>query len=96
MDELGNDEFEEHLAVDFQISCNDDSYIAFTTLGALGVIIYPLGIPALTLVVLARNKADMYQHDSAGRRRYEFLVADYKDEFFCEVHDCFAKVLIET
>jgi hypothetical protein len=39
----------------------------------VGVCVYPLGIPTLTLLQLWRNAADI-KAGAAARERYEFLV----------------------
>jgi hypothetical protein len=76
------DNEEEWLEVDFQISCLSDSYLAFVSLGMVGVLIYPLGIPTLTLLQLWRKSKEIKSRGPA-LERYEFLVADYTPEF-CE------------
>ena len=80
------DENEEWLEVDFQISCLSDSYLAFVSLGMIGVCVYPLGIPTLTLLQLWRNSKDI-KRGGPALERYEFLVADYTPEFY--YWDCF-------
>lgn len=74
------DKDEEWLEVDFQISCASDAYTIFKVFGLLGVCIYPIGIPTVTLLQLVRNSKTIKTH-GPGRERYEFLVADYKPEF---------------
>ena len=76
------DETEEWLEVDFQTSCLSDSYLAFVSLGMIGVFIYPLGIPTLSLVQLWRNAKDI-KVGGPARERYEFLVGDYTPDY-CE------------
>jgi hypothetical protein len=76
------DETEEWLEVDFQISCLSDSYLAFVSLGMIGVFIYPLGIPTLSLLQLWRNAGDI-KAGGPARERYEFLVGDYTPDY-CE------------
>ena len=49
------DENEEWLDVDFQISCTSDSYLAFVSLGTIGVFVYPLGLPTCALLLLFKN-----------------------------------------
>eukprot|EP01043_Picozoa_sp_COSAG02_P004000 COSAG02_NODE_101_length_36804_cov_125.342951_13_plen_301_part_00 len=75
------DEDEEWLEVDYQISCLSDSYLAFVGLGFLGVCIYPLGVPAMTLLLLIKNGGEIKTGGPAFER-YDFLVADYKPEFY--------------
>jgi hypothetical protein len=76
------DETEEWLDVDFQISCLGDSYLAFVSLGMIGVFVYPLGIPTLSLLQLLRNAGDI-KAGGPARERYEFLVGDYTPDY-CE------------
>lgn len=73
------DEEEEWLEVDYQISCLSDSYLAFVTIGMVGVFVYPVGIPTITMLQLWRFAGDI-KTGGAARSRYEFLVADYKPE----------------
>ena len=73
------EEEEEWLEVDYQISCLSDEYVAFVGFGIIGVCVYPLGVPTLTLLQLWRN-AGHIKGGGPGRERYEFLVADYKPE----------------
>ena len=47
------DENEEWLDVDFQISCTSDSYLAFVSLGFVGVLVYQLGVPPCALPPLS-------------------------------------------
>lgn len=75
------DDGEEWLEVDFQISCTSDSYLAFVTLGGMGVFIYPLGVPVMTMLLLAKNGGEI-KAGGAAFERYNFLVADYKPEFY--------------
>ena len=48
---------------------------------------YPIGIPTLTLLLLLKNGQQIKEQDSKARQRYEFLVADYKPQFY--FWDCF-------
>ena len=68
------DESEEWLDVDFQISCTSDSYLAFVSLGLIGVLVYPLGLPTFALLLLMKNSGDI-KSGGAAYERYEFLVA---------------------
>ena len=53
-------------------------------MGTLGVLAVPVGVPGLSLLLLAMNTRELRETDehghqnSAAFRRYEFLVADYK------------------
>ena len=78
------DESEEWLDVDFQISCTSDSYLAFVSLGLIGVLVYPLGLPTFALLVLMKNNSDI-KSGGAAYERYEFLVAG--DDHPC-CHNC--------
>ena len=68
------DENEEWLDVDFQISCTSDSYLAFVSLGFVGVLVYPLGLPTCALLLLFKNSAEI-KSGGPAYERYEFLVA---------------------
>ena len=68
------DESEEWLDVDFQVSCTSDSYLAFVSLGLIGVLVYPLGLPTFALLLLLKNSGDI-KSGGAAYERYEFLVA---------------------
>ena len=68
------DEDEKWLDVDFQISCTSDSYLAFVTLGFVGVLVYPLGLPTCALLLLLKNSGEI-KSGGPAYERYEFLVA---------------------
>ena len=68
------DENEEWLDVDFQISCTSDSYLAFVSLGFVGVLVYPLGLPTCALLLLLKNSGEI-KTGGPAYERYEFLVA---------------------
>ena len=69
------------VVADFQISCESDKFIAFAVSGILGVLMYPIGIPTLTLLVLLKNGSEIRAAGDAFER-YGFLVADYKPRFY--------------
>ena len=71
----------EFAITDFQISCESDLYIAFEIFGFIGVCMYPIGIPTLTLLTLLKNGKDI-RDAGAAFERYGFLVADYKPQFY--------------
>ena len=51
------DESEQWLHVDLQISCDGDVYQYFrVTAGMAAILVYPVGIPAATLLLLMKNK----------------------------------------
>ena len=77
---------EEYLDVDYQISCGSVKYIGFVLFGTIGVFAFPLGIPTLTLLLLFKNGKQI-KNNGPARQRYEFLVADYRPEFY--YWDCF-------
>ena len=55
--------------------------MAFVTLGAIGVLAVPVGVPALSLVALLKNSReirDTSRDGGSARKRYDFLVSDYK------------------
>jgi hypothetical protein len=72
---------ESYLAVDFQVSCESNEYIAFVVLGFAGVMSVPIGIPSLMLLVLLKNGSDI-RSGGASYQRYQFVVGDYKPQFF--------------
>jgi hypothetical protein len=67
------DEDERWLNVDLQIDCQTAGFQAFEFLGFIGVVMYPIGIPVLTLAMLLRNSADI-RGFGPPRARYKFLV----------------------
>ena len=58
-----------------QISCFSTEYYAFVLFGTLGVLAYPIGVPALTFLTLLKNGGEI-RRGGPARGRYEFLVAD--------------------
>ena len=77
----GLDVDESWLEVDYQISCESEQHLLFIFLGVIGVCIYPIGTPTITLVVLLKNRGDIRDRGLAVDR-YQFLIADYKEDFF--------------
>ena len=74
---------ESWLAVDYQISCESDSYVAFEILGTIGVLAVPVGIPSLSLLVVLKNRVGIRKGPGdPSFDRYAFLVSDYKSEYF--------------
>ena len=56
-------------------------------LAFVGVFVYPVGIPVLTLLALLRVTKSILAEDAKTLEVYEFLIADYKPQFF--YWDCF-------
>jgi len=72
------DEDEAWMEVDLQISCTSDAYIAFSGIAnVIGVLIYPVGIPVGTMLLLWKHRQDFHDNGPAAER-YDFLVQDYK------------------
>jgi hypothetical protein len=71
------DRDERWLDVDLQIDCNSDGHSTFFWFGTIGVLVYPIGVPAATLFILVKNGKSV-KVDGPTRTRYEFLVTDYK------------------
>lgn len=82
------DEDESWLDVDFQIDCNSPEYLLeFWTFGVLGMFVYPIGIPTLTLFMLVKNSDSIKTSLAKGEtnpaaERYSFLTADYRPSFY--------------
>ena len=74
-------ETEQYLEADYRIDCLSSGYTdVFTPVGKVGIVLFPLGIPIVTLFLLLKNTKEI----SAGgpmRERYLFLVNDYKPGF---------------
>ena len=66
---------EEWLEADMQISCFSTEYYAFVVFGTIGVLAYPIGVPALTLLMLLKNGQEIRRRGPVYSR-YEFLVND--------------------
>jgi hypothetical protein len=85
-------ETESWLSVDYQISCESDVYLAFEIMCSIGVLAVPIGIPGVSLLVLIKNsKGIMKGPGNPSFDRYEFLVADYRREFF--FFDCLGAMI---
>merc|ERR1711988_1290055 len=70
------------LAADYQTSCDDDSYTVTVVFAVLGVLLYPVGVPVLTYIVLFQNRAELHNHDSAACKRYSFMLQDYRPDYW--------------
>ena len=75
-------EDEQWLRVDYKIGCHQDTYQAFLpTLGLLGIVAFPIGIPVISLLLLLKNHKGI-RAEGPARDRYDFLVADYKPAYY--------------
>lgn len=79
------DREERWLDVDLQINCDSDGHSTFHWFGVLGVLMYPVGVPVATLVMLVKNGRGI-KTDGPIRTRFEFLVSDYKRKCECHSH----------
>jgi predicted outer membrane repeat protein len=70
---------------DFTIACNDSVHYFFLLLATIGVIVYPIGIPAGFMFILHRDKR---KTDAGGTpsASLEFLRVDYKPD--CYYYEC--------
>lgn len=74
-------EAESYLAVDYQIDCNSTAYIFSLVVSSIGVLLYPIGVPTVTFALLFKN-GDEIQSGGAARQTFDFLIADYKIEYY--------------
>lgn len=83
------------LAVDYQTSCDDSRYTTLVSFSTLGVLVYPIGVPAGTLYVLWKSRSQLTDRSSTTFTRYSFLVADYLPEFwYWECIEMLRKVIL--
>ena len=78
--QLGRDE--EWLSADYQLACNSYGYVFFQIWGVMATLIWPVGIPVATLWALLKNKNDMRVKNSPQRRKFAFIVGDYKPTYY--------------
>lgn len=89
------DQDEEWLSVDMQIDCLSTSYSVFRVMAAVGICAYPLGIPVMTLYTLVLNRDGVRSEGSDTYARFEFLVGDYKpDYYYWDALEMLRKVLV--
>jgi hypothetical protein len=72
---------ESWLDVDLQVDCESLEYLGFQTMAFVGVGVYPIGIPVVSLLFLMRYRKDI-RDGGPARDTYEFLVTDYKPQFY--------------
>jgi hypothetical protein len=75
------DNEESWLVMDMQVDCLSDGYIIFTVLAFIGICVFPLGIPLVTLLGLLKYRGQIKNPESHMHERVEFLVGDYKPQY---------------
>jgi hypothetical protein len=83
------------LAIDYHISCDDASYTVLAVVAAFAVIVYPIGVPFATLLLLYQNRAAIKSEDAAICGRYSFFLGDYKpQQYYWDCVEMLRKVAI--
>jgi hypothetical protein len=86
---------------DLSIDCASATHVGFMIIGAICIVIYPIGIPVTFLFLLFRNEMPgvVHPHDTtpapeAKHSAYEFLKKDFKKKYFYfECVNLFEKLL---
>ena len=76
---------------DYSIDCDSDSHTGFLVMAALGVAIYPIGIPVSFFFLLRRDQTARAQQatvmigdtSSEQASAFDFLRKDYKVQLVC-------------
>ena len=79
---------ESWLNADYQISCLSLTWKVWLMFGLITTVLWPVGVPVCTLLILLRNRSYMWVKNAPERDKFAFIVGDYKPEFFyweCEL-----------
>ena len=68
------------LLVDFQTSCNTDTYSIYLAFASVMVVIWPIGLPMFFFALLLRNRDELRKEGSLVREELSPLVGRYKTE----------------
>lgn len=68
------------LEADVTLACYDDEWLPRAVLGAIGIVIYAIGIPVMFFVMLQQNKDDIENPDVVAK--LGFLFTGYSASFF--------------
>ena len=86
------------LAVDYTIDCGSSYYTALVLFGTVLVVLWPFGLPLFLLYKLWDAREDILAEDKHVIAQYDFVLADYKTEFFYWCVDsqslCLDKIII--
>eukprot|EP01047_Picozoa_sp_COSAG01_P019293 COSAG01_NODE_1068_length_11878_cov_45.012395_4_plen_1116_part_00 len=82
------------LHADYGVDC-DETLLVRNGLGVLLVVIWPIGVPAMLLVLMLRYREAIVTQDENVLRMFQFVVADYKLEYwYWEVVELARKLLL--
>jgi hypothetical protein len=83
------------LAIDYQVPCDNSDYTALVAVAIVGVFLYPLAVPVLTLVILFKHRKAIYNEEPTVCRTYSFVLADYKKRhYYWDVVEMLRKVCL--
>lgn len=84
-----------YVEADYRISCLSSGYTdVFMPVGKIGIALFPIGVPLVTLFLLLKNTAGI-RDGGPARERYLFLVNDYKPGFhFWDTLEMLRKAII--
>jgi Ca2+-binding EF-hand superfamily protein len=82
------------LHADYGVNCDDTSVVR-NGMGVLLVGIWPVGVPATLFISMLRYREAIVAQDEAALRMFEFVIADYKPEYwYWEVVELARKLLL--
>ncbi len=70
-----------YVVTDYRYICYDQQWSSFVWFACLGIMVYPIGIPAMFAMVLRRN-AHKLNSDQKLKNRYGFLYERYIANFY--------------
>ena len=71
------------LAVDYQVSCDDDGYTLLVIFATIGVICFPLAVPIGTGGILFANREAIQRGPmDPAYSQFAFLVGDYEEQYY--------------
>ena len=83
------------LLADFQVSCETDEWQWLASKGSIGVLVYPLGIPASLFVIMFYYRKELRVEESRKRKEFDPIVGDYHlQAYWWEAFEMLRKVTL--
>jgi hypothetical protein len=76
-----------YLTADYRLRCDGEDYAFYSTVAALGILVYPIGTPLLYFTLLYRNRHKLHATgpavtSAACRKRFGFIYGRYEPEYY--------------
>ena len=77
------------LTSDYSIVCESNYYNSLAVMCSILVILWPFGLPAFLLYKLWGARVEILAEDADTLAQYDFVLSDYKTEYYYWCADCF-------